>query len=88
MTHVDEKTERLARENLEAARHRCEVDSIVRMYNEGGAGRVAKFLLAVEKHRGTAAAERLRHEAWEKIKHDRNKTTIQTRPRRSQTKGS
>ena len=86
MTHGDEKTERLARENLEAARHRCEVDSIVRMYNEGGAGRVAKFLLAVEKHRGTAAAERLRHEAWEKIKHD--KTTIQTRSHRSPTKGS
>lgn len=74
------------RQDTEVHRHHCEVLSVVRMYNENDAGHVSKFLLQVEKHRGTDAANRLRTEAWEKIKHDKQSKTIQAGSRRGKTK--
>lgn len=67
--------ERLAEEDVEAYRHRCEVASVVRMYNkflkERGAEyaktRIKSFLLQVEKARGSEAAERLRRDALDKL---------------------
>jgi len=82
------KNDKKKKQDTEIHRHNCEVDSVVRMYNEGGADAVSKFLFLVEKERGSDAAERLRHETWEKIKHERNQKTIQAGSRRSQTKGS
>ena len=49
--------------NSEAYRHQCEVVSVVRMYHEKGGDFVKKFLLQVEKHRGSEASTRLREEA-------------------------
>ena len=59
--------ERLAEEDVEAYRHRCEVASVVRMYQTKGAEAVKSFLLQVEKHRGSEAAERLRGDALDKL---------------------
>ena len=66
-------TERLSNDNLadtnsEAYRHKCEVDSVVRMYRKRGGDFVKSFLLQVEKHRGSNAASRLREEALKLIK--------------------
>ena len=63
--------------------HECEVLSVVRMYKEGGADRVASFINKVREQRGDAAAERLRLDAWEKIKDDKTDKAIQTTTRRS-----
>ena len=63
-----EEAEKLAAADTEAYRHSCEIDSIVRMYREFGADRVKSFLLQVEKHRGSQAAERLRGEALERLR--------------------
>jgi hypothetical protein len=60
--------ERLAEEDVEAYRHRCEVASVVRMYKTKGAEAVKKFLLLVEKERGSTAAQRLRNDALKAIK--------------------
>ena len=40
--------ERLAEEDVEAYRHKCEIDSIVRMYKTKGGDAVKSFLLQVE----------------------------------------
>ena len=58
----------LADTNSEAYRHKCEVDSVVRMYRKRGGDFVKSFLLQVEKHRGSNAASRLREEALKLIK--------------------
>ena len=63
-----EESERLAAADTEAYRHNCEIDSIVRMYREHGGDRVKNYLLQVEKHRGSQAAERLRGEALERLR--------------------
>ena len=63
-----EEAELLAREDTEKMRHSCEIDSIVRMYREHGGDRVKNYLLQVEKHRGSQAAERLRGEALERLR--------------------
>ena len=63
-----EEAERLAATDTEAYRHSCEIDSIVRMYREHGGDRVKSYLLQVEKHRGSQAAERLRGEALERLR--------------------
>ena len=63
-----EESERLAREDTEKMRHSCEIDSIVRMYREHGGDRAKSYLLQVEKHRGSQAAERLRGEALERLR--------------------
>lgn len=55
--------DKLAATYSETHRHECEILSMVRMYQNNGAGKVASFLLQVEKYRGTETAERLRHEA-------------------------
>jgi len=63
-----EEAERLARADTEAYRHSCEIDSIVRMYRERGGDAVKSYLLQVEKHRGSAAAERLRGAALDRLR--------------------
>ena len=63
-----EEAERLAAADTEAYRHNCEIDSIVRMYRVHGGNRVKSYLLQVEKHRGSQAAERLRREALERLR--------------------
>ena len=63
-----EEAEILAAADTEAYRHNCEIDSIVRMYREHGGDRVKSYLLQVEKHRGSQAAERLRGEALERLR--------------------
>lgn len=62
-----EEAERLAREDVEAYRHKCEVDSIVRRFVESGPDAVKSFLELVKEKRGAETAERLRREAWDKI---------------------
>lgn len=52
----------------EAYRHTCEVASVVRMYREKGGDHVKKYLLQVEKHRGSEAAARLREEALAQVR--------------------
>lgn len=51
----------------EAYRHKCEVDSVVRMYYEKGGEHVKKYLFGVEKHRGSESAERLRNDALQQV---------------------
>lgn len=55
-----EEAERLAREDVQKALFDSEVLSVVRMYRTKGRAAVKSFLLQVEKHRGSEAAERLR----------------------------
>jgi hypothetical protein len=52
----------------DAYRFKCEVDSVVRMYKEKGGDHVKKFLLQVEKHRGSEAATRLRETALAQVR--------------------
>ncbi len=52
----------------EAYRHICEVASVVRMYREKGGDHVKKYLLQVEKHRGSEAATRLRETALAQVR--------------------
>ena len=52
----------------EAYRHTCEVASVVRMYREKGGDFVKKFLLQVEKNRGSEAATRLRETALAQVR--------------------
>ena len=63
-----EDAERMAREDVEAYRHRCECLSVVRMYREKGSEAVKSYLLQVEKHRGSDSAQRLRNDALEMLK--------------------
>ena len=63
-----EEAERLARADTEAHRIKCEIDSVVRMYRERGADAVKSYLLKVEKHRGSEAAERLRGAALDRLR--------------------
>lgn len=58
----------LADKNSEAYRHQCEVASVVRMFKAKGGDHVKKFLLLVEKHRGSEAAERLRNAALAQVR--------------------
>lgn len=55
--------EAMADRESEEWRHKCEVRSVVRMYQEQGKAAVVDFLADVEKHRGKAAMERLRTDA-------------------------
>jgi len=64
-------SERLAREDTEAHRHACEVDSVVRMYREKGSDFVKSYLLKVEKARGSKATERLRRDALDRLGMDK-----------------
>lgn len=66
--------------------YECEVLSVVRMYREGGAQRVASFINQVRDRRGNAFADKLRLDAWEKIKDDTTSTAVQTATQRSKTK--
>ena len=51
----------------ETYRHECEVASVVRMYRERGGSAVKSYLLQVEKHRGSEAAERLRGASLDRL---------------------
>lgn len=66
--HDREQSERMAKEATEVYRHSCEVLSMVRMYDEKGGDHVKSYLLKVEKHRGSEAAQRLRNDALNAIK--------------------
>ena len=52
----------------DAYKQQCEVESVVRMYRTKGGDAVKKFLLLVEKHRGSEAAERLRNAALAQVR--------------------
>ena len=65
---LEEKDADLAYKNSEAYRHKCEIDSIVRMYKTKGGDAVKSFLLQVEKHRGSETANRLREKALAQIR--------------------
>lgn len=65
------ENERMAHEDVATQLHQCEVASVVRMYKEKGGDHVKKFLLLVEKHRGSEAAERLRNSALERLRLDK-----------------
>ena len=58
-----EESERLAREDVEAYRFQCEVRDVVDKYQKNGREFVRKYLLLVEKSRGSEAAARLREAA-------------------------
>ena len=58
----------MAQEDVEAHRHNCEVRDIVAKYRTQGADCVKRYLLLVEKARGSNAAQRLRCEALEQIR--------------------
>lgn len=58
----------MAQEDVESQLHQCEIASVVRMYREKGGDHVKKFLLLVEKARGSAAAQRLRCEALAQVR--------------------
>ena len=57
----------MAQEDVEAHRHNCEVRDIVAKYSTQGADCVKRYLLLVEKARGSNAAQRLRSDALEII---------------------
>lgn len=57
----------MAQEDVEAHRHDCEVRDIVAKYRAQGADCVKRYLLLVEKARGSNAAQRLRNDALEII---------------------
>ena len=57
----------LVDKNSEAYRHECEVARVVRMYRERGGSAVKSYLLQVEKHRGSEAAERLRGASLDRL---------------------
>lgn len=65
--HDREISKRMAREATEKALFNSEVLSIVRMYHEKGGTFVKGFLLKVEKHRGSEAAQRLRSGALQRL---------------------
>jgi hypothetical protein len=48
------------------------------MYREGGATRVASFISQVRDRRGNEFADRLRIDAWNKIKDDQTNPAVQT----------
>lgn len=58
-----EESERLARADVEAYRNACEVRDVVEKYRKHGGEFVRKYLLLVEKARGSTAANRLREAA-------------------------
>ena len=66
-----EEAELLAAKDTEAFRFSCEVDSVVRMYNNNGGDFVKSYLLKVEKARGSEAAGRLRTAALDRLRLDK-----------------
>ena len=62
------RSDGMAQEDVEAQLHQCEVTSVVRMYREKGGDHVKKFLLLVEKYRGSEAASRLREKALAQVR--------------------
>jgi hypothetical protein len=66
LSEADDAT--LVDKNSEAYRHECEVLSVVRMYREKGGDHVKKYLLQVEKHRGSETTARLREEALSRLR--------------------
>lgn len=63
-----EDAERLAREDVETYRHECEVRDVVQKYRKHGGEFVRKYLLLVEKARGSDAAGRLREAALSRLR--------------------
>lgn len=65
---MDENLNGMAQEDVEAHRHQCEVRDVVAKYRSKGADSVKKYLLLVEKARGSQSAQRLRNDALEMLK--------------------
>lgn len=63
-----EESERLAREDVETHRFQCEVRDVVQKYRKHGGEFVRKYLLLVEKARGSGAAGRLREAALSRLR--------------------
>jgi hypothetical protein len=62
-----EQAEAIAAIQVENFRHACEVRSVVAKYQTEGGEAVKAFLVQVAKHRGQAAADRLRADALKEI---------------------
>lgn len=60
--------EALALAETEAFRHNCEVRNVVARYRKDGGEAVKDFLSQVARHRGQAAADRLRTDALNALK--------------------
>ena len=58
-----ESAERAARADVERYRHQCEVNYLVELGRKEGRRGTERYLLLVERKRGTPAAERLRTDA-------------------------
>ena len=58
-----EEAERLANEDVERHRHRCEIRTMLRKADSEGPEAIGEYLLKVERARGAESAERLRAEA-------------------------
>lgn len=63
-----EESERLAREDVAKEQFECEVRDVVKKYRDHGGEFVRKYLLLVEKARGSAAANRLREAALSRVR--------------------
>lgn len=63
-----ETAERMATASTEAFRHSCEVRDVVARYRKDGGEAVKDFLEQVARHRGQAAADRLRTDALAALK--------------------
>ena len=64
-----DQAEAIAAVQVENFRHACEVRNVVARYRKDGGEAVKEFLAQVSKHRGQAAADRLRTDALLALKH-------------------
>ena len=64
------RSDGLAQEDVEAHRHNCEVRYVVAKYRSQGSDSVKRYLLLVEKARGSDSAQRLRNDALNLLKGD------------------
>lgn len=65
-----EQADELAREDVVKQLHACEVRDVVARYRKDGGEAVRDFLSQVAKHRGQAAADRLRTDALSLLKNN------------------
>lgn len=63
-----EQAESMARADVLVQLHACEVRSLVAKYRKDGGEAVKDFLSQVAKHRGQAAADRLRTDALAQLR--------------------
>lgn len=63
-----EQAESMARADVTAQLHACEVRDVVARYRKDGGDAVKEFLAQVARRRGQAAADRLRADALKQLK--------------------